>query len=109
VNKLTVNKQYYVYILTNKFNRVLYIGITNNLVRRVFEHKNKLVSGFTNKYNLVKLIYYEITDDIRSAIKREKQLKNWHREWKINLIDQFNPEWHDLSDSFFKDAETSSA
>ncbi len=75
----------------------------------MFEHKNKLVSGFTNKYNLVKLIYYEITDDVRSAIRREKQLKNWHREWKINLINQFNPEWHDLSKEFFRDAETSSA
>jgi len=100
---VTPNKQYYVYILTNKFNRVLYIGITNDLVRRMFEHKNKLVSGFTNKYNLVKLIYYEITDDVRNAIKREKQLKNWHREWKTNLINQFNPEWHDLSEEFFRD------
>jgi len=106
---VTSNKQYYVYILTNKLNGVLYIGITNDLVRRMFEHKNKLVSGFTNKYNLVKLIYYEITDDVLSAISREKQLKNWHRKWKINLINQFNPEWHDLSEEFFRDAETSSA
>ena len=77
--------QYYVYILTNKNNNVLYIGLTNDLERRVFEHKNKLVKGFTKKYNLNKLIYYEITEDIRSAIEKEKQLKNWHRDWKINF------------------------
>jgi len=77
--------QYYVYILTNKNNNVLYIGLTNDLERRVFEHKNKLVEGFTKKYNLNKLIHYEITEDIRSAIESEKQLKNWHRDWKINF------------------------
>lgn len=89
-------KQYYVYILTNKTNKVLYIGVTNDLERRIFEHRNKLVEGFTKKYNLNKLIYYEVTDDIRSAIEREKQLKNWHRDWKINLIEGFNPTWKDL-------------
>jgi putative endonuclease len=89
-------KQYYVYILTNKGNTVLYIGVTNNLERRIFEHKNKLVEGFTKKYNLNKLIYYEMTEDINSAIEREKQLKNWHRDWKINLIKRFNPMWKDL-------------
>ena len=93
-------KQYYVYILTNKSNEVLYIGITNDLERRTFEHKNKIVESFTKKYNLTKLIYYEITTDVESAIMREKQLKNWHRDWKINLINQFNPEWKDLSEDF---------
>ena len=89
-------RQYYVYILTNKTNKVLYIGAINNLVRRIFEHKNKLVEGFTKKYNLSKLVYYEVTNDIYSALEREKQLKNWHRDWKINLIDSFNPMWKDL-------------
>ena len=89
-------KQYYVYILTNKTNKVLYIGVTNNLTRRMFEHKNKLTEGFSMRYNLDKLVYYEITNDIYSALEREKQLKNWHREWKINLISGFNPTWMDL-------------
>lgn len=92
-------KQYYVYIITNKSNRVLYIGVTNDLVRRMFEHKRKLVEGFTKRYNLTKLVYYEITTDIESAIQREKQLKNWHRAWKRNLINESNPEWKDLSDN----------
>jgi putative endonuclease len=92
--------QYYVYILTNKNNKVLYIGVTNDLERRIYEHKNKLVEGFTKKYNLNKLIYYEMTEDISSAIEREKQLKNWHRDWKINLIKSFNPMWKDLGENF---------
>jgi putative endonuclease len=90
-------KQYYVYILTNKSNKVLYIGVTNNLSRRMFEHKNKMVDGFTKKYNLTELVYFEETADVSSALEREKQLKNWHRDWKINLISGFNPEWKDLS------------
>ena len=94
------DKQYCVYILTNKSNKVLYIGVTNDLVRRMFEHKNKLVDGFTKKYNLMKLVFYEVTNDVESAIKREKQLKDWHRDWKINLINQFNPKWKDLSEEF---------
>jgi len=94
------DKKYYVYILTNKLNNVLYIGVTNDLIRRIFEHKNKLVEGFTKKYNLRKLVYYEVTNNIESAINREKQLKNWHRDWKINLINQFNPDWKDLSNDF---------
>jgi len=102
------DKQCYVYVLTNKLNRVLYIGITNDLRRRIFEHKNKLVEGFTKKYNLTKLVYYEATDEVESAIKREKQLKNWYREWKINLINQFNREWKDLSECLC-DAEPSPA
>ena len=80
------SKQYYIYILTNKSNKVIYIGVTNDLERRMFEHRNKLVEGFTKRYNLMKLVYYEVTEDVESAISREKQLKNWHRDWKINLI-----------------------
>ncbi len=90
-------KQYFVYILTNKFNKVLYIGVTNNLERRMYEHKNKLIDGFTKKYNLKKLVYFQETNDVESAIKREKQLKNWHRDWKMKLISDFNPDWKDLS------------
>ena len=91
-------KQYYVYILTNKSNKVLYIGVTNDLERRMYEHKNKVIDGFTRKYNLTKLVYFETTTDVNSAIEREKQLKNWHRDWKINLIKESNPEWKDLSE-----------
>ncbi|MBN1302643.1 MAG: GIY-YIG nuclease family protein [Melioribacteraceae bacterium] len=89
-------KQYYIYIMTNK-SKTLYIGMTNNLIRRVYEHKNKSADGFTKKYNLTKLVYYEQTMNVHSAIRREKQLKNWHRQWKINLIESVNPEWNDLS------------
>jgi len=90
--------QFYVYMLTNKANKLLYIGVTNDLERRMFEHKNRLVKGFTKKYNLTKLIYYEVTTDVRSALEREKQLKNWHRDWKIKLVNNFNPTWRDLSE-----------
>ena len=102
--------QYFVYILTNKSNKVLYIGVTNDLERRMYEHKNKMVNGFTKKYNLTKLVYFDETSDVKSAIEREKQLKNWHRDWKIKLISEFNPDWKDLSLWDAKrDAETSSA
>ncbi len=102
--------QYFVYILTNKTNNVLYIGITNNLEKRMYEHKNKMVEGFTKKYDLTKLVYFEETSDVLTAIEREKQLKNWHREWKINLINRFNPDWRDLSVEGEKvNAEPSSA
>ena len=87
---------YYVYILSNK-SKTLYIGMTNNLERRMYEHKNKLVDGFTKKYNLTKLVYYETTNDVKSAINREKQLKGWLRKRKIDLIEQKNPNWDDLS------------
>jgi putative endonuclease len=93
-----MEKQYYVYILTNKSNKVLYIGVTNDLERRMYEHKNKMIDGFTKKYNLTKLVYFEVTTDVNSAIESEKQLKNWHRGWKINLIKEYNPEWKDLSE-----------
>jgi putative endonuclease len=87
---------YFVYIITNQNNTTLYVGVTNDLVRRIFEHKNKLIKGFSSKYNLDKLVYFEQTSDIESAILREKQLKNWHRDWKINLIKSKNPDFKDL-------------
>ena len=90
---------YFVYILTNKNNNVLYVGVTNDLSRRMTEHKNKIVGGFTKKYNTNKLVYYEITNDIETALNREKQLKNWHRQWKIDLIERDNKEWKDLSEN----------
>lgn len=89
--------QYYVYILTNKSNKVLYIGVTNNLKRRIYEHKEKIFEGFTAKYNVDKLIYYELTGDIKVAIEREKILKKWARKKKEWLIEQHNPLWQDLS------------
>jgi len=89
-------KQYYVYILTNN-SKTLYTGVTNNLIRRIYEHKNKFVEGFSKKYNLTKLVYYEISEDVRSAIAREKQIKGWLRSKKIKLIESMNPEWKDLS------------
>ncbi len=92
-----MDKLYYIYIMTNKWNTVLYIGMTNNLERRVSEHKNKLSKGFTAKYNVNKLIYYEWTNIPIAAINREKQLKNWHRGWKENLVKKKNPDWKDLS------------
>ena len=90
-------KQYYVYIITNKANSVLYTGVTNDLEKRVFEHKNKLVKdSFSFKYNLNKLVYFEITESVESAINREKQIKNWHRDWKLDLIKSNNPRLQDL-------------
>jgi putative endonuclease len=93
-------KQYYIYIMTNR-SKTLYTGVTNDLIRRVYEHKQKLVSGFTNKYNITKLVYFEETDDIKAAILREKQIKGWLRTKKISLIEGFNPEWEDLSEDWF--------
>jgi putative endonuclease len=87
---------YYVYILASKKNGVLYTGVTNNLVKRVFEHKENLVEGFTKKYFVHKLVYFESTNSIESAIAREKQIKDWHRQWKIDLIEEKNPDWKDL-------------
>lgn len=94
-----MNKNYYVYILTNYSETTFYIGVTSNLTKRIWEHKNKVVEGFSNKYNLNKLVYYEITNSIESALNREKQLKNWHRQWKINLIKEINPNLMDLSEN----------
>lgn len=93
-------RSYYVYILSNWNNKVFYIGVTNNLERRVFEHKNKLVEGFTKKYNLTKLVYFENFSDIDDAIAAEKKLKGWLRIKKVRLIESKNPTWSDLSLSF---------
>ncbi len=89
-------KKGYVYILTNKTNKVLYVGVTSNLSKRIYEHKNKLVSGFTKKYNVNKLVYYEVYDDILTAIEREKKIKAGSRSKKIALIESMNPTWRDL-------------
>ncbi len=87
----------FVYIMSNKVRSVLYIGVTNDLIRRVYEHKNELVDGFTKKYKCKYLLYYEYFDDIENAIKREKQLKNWRKSWKLDLIKRMNPDLRDLS------------
>ena len=90
-------KNYYVYILASKRNGTLYIGVTNDLLRRIYEHKNNLVDGFTKKYNVKMLVYYESTEDVLSAIAREKCIKKSNRSWKLKLIETDNPEWDDLS------------
>jgi len=92
-----MNKTYYVYLITNWNNKVLYIGVTNNLERRLYEHKNKLIKGFTEKYNINKLVYFEQTNDIESAITREKEIKKWRREKKNSLVESANKQWQDLS------------
>ena len=94
---MLVEKQYYVYLLTNWNNKVMYVGVTNDLARRVYEHKNKLVDGFTKKYNVNKLVYFEGTTDVNAALTREKQVKKWRREKKDALVVTTNPEWKDLS------------
>jgi putative endonuclease len=90
-------KNYYVYIITNK-SKTLYVGMTNNLNRRMFEHKNKIIEGFTKKYNIDKLVYFETFTNAYEAIRREKQIKGWLRIKKINLIEEMNPGWNDLSE-----------
>ncbi|MCX6166297.1 MAG: GIY-YIG nuclease family protein [Ignavibacteriae bacterium] len=90
------NQIYFVYILASKKNGTLYIGITNNLIRRIVEHKEKIIKGFTAKYDIDKLVYYETYNYVNDAIKREKDLKEWHRKWKIRLIEKENKEWRDL-------------
>ena len=87
---------YYVYILASKKNGTLYIGVTGDLIKRIYEHKQGLVEGFTKKYTVHQLVYYEETSDIKSAIEREKRLKKWERKWKIELIEKHNPQWKDL-------------
>jgi len=89
-------KQPCVYILTNKKEGVLYIGVTSNLVQRIWQHRNNQVEGFTQKYNAHTLVYYELYEDMELAITREKQLKTWNRDWKIRLIEKENPKWNDL-------------
>ncbi|TAK03326.1 GIY-YIG nuclease family protein [Patescibacteria group bacterium] len=95
------DRQYFVYILTNVTNRVLYTGITNNLVRRVYEHRQKVVKGFTAKYNVNKLVYFEASAGAYEAITREKQIKGWVRRKKIALIDSMNPIWADVSGNLY--------
>ena len=90
-------KEAFVYILSNAHHTTLYIGMTNNLERRIQEHRDKVNKGFTAKYNVNKLLYFERIEGIKLAIQREKQLKNWHREWKFNLIKEMNPEFNDLA------------
>jgi putative endonuclease len=92
-------KTYFVYIIASQENGTIYIGVTNNLSKRVWEHKNKIIQGFTSKYNVNKLVYYESYTEIESAITREKVLKKWNRQWKINLIKKDNPNWLDLSEN----------
>jgi len=90
------DRTYWVYILASKIGGTLYIGVTNDLVRRTYEHKNDLADGFTRKYEVHRLVYFEQHDDIETAIAREKRLKRWNRSWKIRLIEETNPNWDDL-------------
>ena len=95
-------KTYYVYILASKRNGTMYVGMTNDLTRRVYEHKSGLIEGFTKKYIVDKLVYFESTADVNEAILREKRLKKWKRQWKIELIEKSNPDWRDLSVDFLE-------
>ena len=91
-------KTYFVYILASGRNGTIYVGMTNNLIKRVYEHKNNLADGFTKKYDVHNLVYYELFNDVNEAIKREKRVKKWKRQWKLRLIDKMNPDWKDLYD-----------
>lgn len=93
---------YYIYILASKRNGTLYTGFTTDLLRRVKEHKNKLIEGFTKQYGVVRLVYYEIVEGFMEAVKREKQIKKWNRAWKLRLIEEYNPEWKDLYGDFLE-------
>ena len=92
-------KAYYVYLMASKKNGTLYTGVTNDLRRRVWQHKNDIQEGFTKKYGVHRLVWYEETTDIKEAIQREKQMKKWRRQWKIDLINKENPDWDDLYDA----------
>ncbi len=96
------SRAYYVYIMANRREGTLYIGMTNDLVRRIHEHKTGAVPGFSQKYNTKLLVYYEQTDNVEAAITREKQMKKWYRNWKLELIEAFNPDWRDLYDDIVK-------
>jgi len=93
---IDMNKQFYVYIMASQPNGTLYTGMSSNLVRRVWQHKSNMVEGFTDKYNIKNLVYYEVHDSAESAITREKQIKKWRRKWKLRLIEERNPQWEDL-------------
>ena len=92
-------RKYFIYIMASQRNGTLYIGVTNDIVRRVYEHKNGLIKGFTKEYKVHQLVYVEETDDVSAALTREKQLKKWKRSWKLRLIETINPEWKDLYES----------
>jgi putative endonuclease len=92
-------KTFFVYILCNKRNGTLYIGVTSDLIKRVYEHRNNIIDGFTNKYNIHNLVWYEIHENVQQAIIREKQIKKWNRKWKLELIEKDNPNWNDLYDA----------
>ena len=94
-----MSSQYYVYLMAS-LSRVLYVGVTNDLYRRVHEHKQKRLKGFTSKYNLTRLVHYEITSDVRAALAREKEIKAWRRQKKVALIEAANPQWRDLSEAW---------
>jgi putative endonuclease len=94
-------KTYWVYILASKRNGTLYVGVTNNIIRRVYEHKQKLIKGFTERYNITQLVYMEESNDINRAIHREKCIKEWKRAWKLQLIEEKNPNWKDLYEDLF--------
>ena len=96
MQSLINHKTYYVYIMASKRNGTLYVGVTNDLIRRVYEHKTNVVEGFTEKYRVHKLVYWEQLDSVESAIQREKQLKRWNRQWKIALIEKQNSNWQDM-------------
>ena len=96
-----MDKTYYVYLLANYSNTTLYTGVTNDLVRRVYEHKHKIISGFTSKYNVNKLVYFEETNDVRAALQREKEIKGWLRSKKNQLVESKNKSWQDLSKGWF--------
>ncbi len=95
-------KQYYTYIMTNKSNKVVYVGVTGDLIKRIYEHRYHIIEGFTKKYKVDKLVYFEVYNDVSEAIKREKQLKNWHHDWKLNLAKQSNTDLRDLYDEIIK-------
>ena len=96
-----MSKQYYVYIMASK-SRVLYVGVTNDLQRRVEQHKQKLVEGFSARYNITRLVYYEVTNNVHAALAREKEIKGWRRSKKVALIESVNPAWRDLSDDWYE-------
>jgi len=97
-----MDKRTYVYIMASNRNGTLYIGATTNLIQRIYQHKNKFVKGFVSKYNVIKLVYFEVFGDIDAGYYRERQLKHWKREWKIRLIEEMNPYWNDLYDSIMR-------
>lgn len=94
-------KTYYVYILASKKNGTLYVGVTSDIKKRIYQHKQGLVEGFTKNYSISNLVYFESTTDVKSALQREKQIKKWNRSWKLELIEKENPTWQDLSKSLF--------